>query len=253
MANSSNKPLQSSDGIWAKVNLAVVIRSYEHEMDRVDSVVTIRATNHTQQDIRLSEPYRLPVRKVFQARAYIGEYSEKSDTLQILLTQKLDEEIIVYFASSVLKAGETFTWTVTYSRMAELYLAHILAYDIFIDPQSTFQGVDVKKHEFSFSVTLAVPKNAKWTHFRHWNLHQQNPLKVNPTVTHGREKTTCVYTNFELAKDEAFDMRLAGVYEFKSWIGRAFHIAVGAASVTLLEHGPALILKLVEVFAKGAH
>lgn len=246
-------PTVSSTGIWADVDINVTIQSHEDKTDRVDSIVTIRATNHTGVDLPLTEPYRLPVRKVFDAHAYAGEYCEKPKLEDVLLTQKEEDKVVVHFRNHILKAKSTFVWTVRYSRMAELYLAHILAFDLFIDPQDTFQGVAVKKHDFTFSVTVLVPSSASWKRLRHWNIHQQNTLHVNPTVTHEHNHTTCVYGKFVLGAGEAFDMRLAGVYEFKSWIGRAFHIAVGAAMVALLEHGPTLAYHIYELIRGNGH
>lgn len=225
------------DGIWADVTIDVILEPYAAENDRISSTVTISATNRTKSDIVLKDPYQLPARKVQNVTSTL----ENNDNLD---TTKTKNKLLVFFADRKLPAGETLKWTVKYVRMAELYLNHILAYDLFIDPQRIFQNVPIINHHLKVRVTLLTPDDARWRPLRRWHLHQRNyPLSVNSKISQSREQAICDFGTFDLT-DESFDLRIAAVYGFKSWIAHAFELAVGAALVVLLEHGPALLMKL---------
>jgi hypothetical protein len=236
-------PISSPQGIWADVKIDITIGSRAEENDPVAALVTITATNSTKTAIELKAPYRLPARKAFTVSAQVSD----KEKLRAIAAR---DEISVYFddRDRTIEAGGTFTWSLEYSRMSELYLGHILAYDLFIEPQQAFQNVPVIKHSFTLNVSLLTPDDARWRPLQRWYLHQRNsPLSINPEIEHSREQTIFKFGKFDLT-DQSFDLRIAAMYGFKNWIARAFELTVAATLVTLLEHGPALLMKLAGVF-----
>lgn len=228
----------SPSGIWADVTIDVTLEPYAEETDRINATVTISATNDTDSKIELREPYRLPARGVQNVTSTLDDGAK-------LPTTKHKDGITVHFPGRGLSAHQVLTWTITYARAAELYLNHILAYDLFIDPLRDFQGVPIRNHHVNLRVTILTPDDARWRPLRRWYLYQRNyPLHVKPTLTQSRERAICDFPAFDLT-DQTFDLRIAAVYGFKGLIAHAFQLAVAAVIVVLLEHGPALLLKLL--------
>lgn len=239
----------SQEGVWADVAIDVTLESYAKQRDRVVGIVTITARNNRSKQLRLTEPYSLPTRNAYTSKAVTGARDQfHLQTAEQLSTIETKKTVNVYFGDGKrsVPEGEAFTWTIQYCRMAELYLDGILAYDLYIDPQPKFQGADVKKHHFTLAVTLRTPDDSRWRPLKRWRLHQKNtPLDLNPTVTHSTDSTIYDFGEFDLI-DQTFDLRIAAVYGFTSWIAHAFQLAVAATIVVLIEHGPALFLKFIE-------
>src|SRR6185436_7805135 len=209
---SSATTVAAPEGVWADVTIDVTLESFAEQADRISTTVIVGATNRTKASIELKEPYRLPARHVQNATSTL----ENNEKLQAAKTK---DGIAVFFDGRKISTGETIKWKVTYVRTAELYLNRILAYDLFIDPQRVFQDVPVINHHFEVvRVTLLTPDDAGWRPLRRWQLHQRNyPLSVNPKIIRSRDRTICEFGPFDIT-NESFDLRIAAVYGFKSWI-----------------------------------
>jgi hypothetical protein len=232
---SDQSELIGVEGIWADVNIRVVIYPHSSKKDHITGDITITAVNHTNKAVKLEQAYELPIRRVSLASANIPD----AETLRAVPKRN---KLCVFFDDKprTLGPGEKFTWRIAYERTTEVYLERILAYDLFIDPQLTFQGVPVRKHHFTLSVTLRTPDDAKWRKLSHWRLHQQNSLDINPKVSRSADDTAYTYA-FDLI-DEPFDVRIASVYELRSVVTKALHFIVAAAIIVFIEHGLATML-----------
>lgn len=223
------------EGIWADVDIRVVIHPHASKKDHITGDIKITAANHTKSSVKLEDPYELPIRRVSLAEAKI------TDAEPLRAVPKRNK-LCVFFDDKprTIAPGEKFIWHISYKRASEVYLERILAYDLFIDPQLTFQGIPVRKHHFTFSVTLRTPDDAKWRKLSHWRLHQQNSLDIYPETNRSPDATAYTY-EFDLI-EEPFDVRIASVYELRGFITKALHFVVAAAIIVFIEHGLAVML-----------
>ncbi|HVS01039.1 MAG TPA: hypothetical protein VMW27_30760 [Thermoanaerobaculia bacterium] len=227
--------LGPAEGIWAYVTADITIRSSNEQFDRIDAVVTIKAENHTPDEIRLKEPYRLPARKSITATAWMVD----GDNLR---TIKNEKEIEVHFGNKVIPANGSLTWRIEYYRMAEVYLDGILAYDRHVEPQNEFQDVPVRKHIFYMTFVLEKPSGEGWSRLKGWRIHQRNSLRINGRRQRKAPRTTYRIDDFELDPGQDFDIRLACVYDWLGWVARAFQIVVVATITALLDERAKAIL-----------
>lgn len=230
-----------SDGIWAKISTNIEIRSSPQKYDRVKAIVTITATNTTKTRVKVAEPYHLPARDVFVVTAKTGSNEELRATAS-------NNEICVRFddRDRSIEPGESFEWTVEYVRMSEVYFDSILAYDLYIQPQMSFQHVPVRKQQFTISFTLFTPEGERWwwLWLKRWRIQQRNSLKLSPAVSNANRVAVYGFDTFDVL-DEPFNLKVSAVYAFRSWIAHAFQLAVGAVTVVVIEHGLSWSEKLV--------